>query len=154
MRMDGDRGETDTTEERVIFTQRVFIRKVWSVLVWESWKWFLIEETLKTEMKEFIKFHTELIFCKESLEVPMKFTGCHFHFSNHHENHKPPYLSLQPQLQCRHSMIVISRAVSFTFPISNSRMRCSLVQVMFLLSTQLGPFWTLTYSSNQLCACL
>lgn len=31
-------------------------------------------------MIEFIKFHTELIFCKESLEVPMKFSGCHFHF--------------------------------------------------------------------------
>lgn len=31
-------------------------------------------------MTEFIMFRTELIFCKESLEVPMKFTGCHFHF--------------------------------------------------------------------------
>lgn len=31
-------------------------------------------------MTEFIKFHNELIFCKQSLEVPMKFTGCHFHF--------------------------------------------------------------------------
>lgn len=31
-------------------------------------------------MIEFTKFRTELIFCKQSLEVPIKFTGCHFHF--------------------------------------------------------------------------
>lgn len=38
-------------------------------------------------MIEFKKFRTKLIFCKETLEVRMKFTGCHFHFRK--EKNKP-----------------------------------------------------------------
>lgn len=62
MWMDGDRGETDTTEERVIFYSQGFHAESLKCFDVRKLKVVFDKETLKTEMIEFIKFRTELNF--------------------------------------------------------------------------------------------